>query len=337
MKTESYADFHRPAYRDVRWLETHWFGFFVPEAGIRGHLRAAFRTNLDVAFSLVAIYSQSGGVLDADFYDSQMHVPIGTARLSDFALASGLSMRGHPAPDRYSVGFHSRCGRVSVEMECEALMRPLESSEQHVGSASVAGFGAFHQPSRSDVPVGHVDQTFRVLGSLRIDDDHYEIDCISNHDHSWSPRAEWKSRCGTFDNFHFGTDLTLSTQAVENSWNKAEVTHGYVLRGAELRSIRDISVTYVRSGLRTTAVRYELTDAEGEEYEIEGLTRAAIEQDQGSNGYTVMNLCDARWNGTDGYGECMWHWDVPGELQRRVRQARKLDPNASIDSIFNGR
>src|SRR4029077_13571670 len=119
----------------------------------------------DVAFSLVAIYSQSGGVLDADFYDSQMHVPIGTARLSDFELASGLSMRGHPAPDRYSVRFRSRCGRVSVDMECEALMPPLESSEQQVRGATAAGFGAFHRPSRSDVAIGHVDQTFHVLGS----------------------------------------------------------------------------------------------------------------------------------------------------------------------------
>ena len=48
----------------------------------------------------------------------------------------------------------------------------------------------------------------------------------------------------------------------------------------------------------------------------------AIGQDQGSNGYTVMNYCRPRWGDRVGYGESMWHWDIP-RMQGLLRQARK--------------
>jgi len=219
-----YADFQRPAYRDSRWLETHYYGFYVPEHGIRAHLRAAFRLNQGVVFSLVAIYSRSGGVLDMDLWDSQMHVPLGSNRYSDFRLDSGMAFRGHPASKAVSVTFRSRCGRVSLETEHEALMPPATLDFTEV-STDAAGFASFLRPPQGDTEIGHVDQTYRVRGRLRIDDDHYDVDCVANHDHSWSPRAEFKSACGIFDNIHFGEDLTLFTMGSEETLGQTSITH----------------------------------------------------------------------------------------------------------------
>src|SRR5277367_2014750 len=176
MTDPDYRDFHRTGYRDYRWLETCWFSFFEPITGMRGHLRAAFRSNLEVAFGMVNIYSRGGGVLDMDFYDSQMHLPMGAIRYSDFALANGLSVKGHPAPSAYTVAFQSRCRRVNLLLECQALMRPADLEFTQIAGAA-AGFAAFHRSAPGDVAVGHIDQTFRVRGEVRIDDDNYKIDC----------------------------------------------------------------------------------------------------------------------------------------------------------------
>lgn len=328
-----WREFHRPAYRDWRWLETSWFGFFVPDAGLRGHLRAAFRLNQGTAFSMANIYSRGGGVLDMDFFDSQMHVPIGpTDRHCDFRLASGLEVRGRRAPMEYRVDFTSRCGRVVAGLEYEALMEPADLKVTTLDAE--AGFAAFHrQQKMSSPPTGHIDQTFRVRGSVCIDGDRYDVNCVSNRDQSWSPRSEFKSLCGTFDNIHFGEDLTVCVQAVESPVGAPRITHGYVLRGSEVRRLKSADVQYRRRGLTPTAMKHVLTDETGETYEIESTVPYAICQDQGSNGLTVMGYALPEWGDQKGYGETMWHWDIP-EMQRLIRQARKADPATSIDEVF---
>lgn len=328
-----WSDFHRPAFRDWRWLETSWFGFFVPEARMRGHLRAAFRTNQQVVFSMVNIYSRGGGVLDMDFFDSQMHVPLGTERYSNFALSSGLSYRAHPAPDRYSVTYRSRCKRVAIELEYQALMPPAGLDVTTLADGE-GGFAAFHRPAKLDAPTGHIDQTFKVTGELSLDGDRYTVDCVSNHDQSWSPRSEFNSLCGTFDNFHWGEEMTFSAQAVESPFGSPRVTHAYLLIGKELRKVRSANVVYERSGFDTKSVRYDIVDETGEEHRIEAEILHTLTQDQGSNGLTAMNYCIPKWRGKDGVGESMWHWDIP-EMQRMIREARKGDPNAAIPDILD--
>ncbi|MEQ9662754.1 MAG: hypothetical protein RLN87_09430 [Parasphingopyxis sp.] len=328
-----WSDFHRPAFRDWRWLETSWFGFFVPEVNMRGHLRAAFRTNQEVVFSMVNIYSRGGGVLDMDFFDSQMHVPLGLARYSNFSLQSGLSYRGHPAPDHYTVEYRSRCGRVALSLEYDALMPPagLDITTLEGGEG---GFAAFHRPSKQNAPTGHIDQTFKVVGELVLDGDRYDVNCVSNHDQSWSPRSEFNSMCGTFDNFHWGEEMTFSAQAVEQPFGSPRVTHAFLLMGNEVRKIRSADVSYERNGFETTRIRYDVVDETGEEHQISAEVLHTLTQDQGSNGITAMGYCIPENRGRKGMGETMWHWDIP-EMQRIVREARKGDPDASIVDIFD--
>jgi hypothetical protein len=263
-----------------------------------------------------------------------MHVPLAsTDRYSDFELTSGLSYRGHPAPDKYTVKFASRCKRVRLELEYEALMPPADLAFTTLPDGP-AGFAAFHRDSGLDVPTGHIDQTFRVRGDLWMDGEHYAVDCVSNRDQSWSPRAEFNSLAGTFDNLHFGEEMTFSAQALERPFGRATVSQAYILLGRDLRRIRRADVTYKRKGFVTESLRYEIEDETGDIHEIEADTSYAITQDQGSNGITVMHYCIPRWRGKTGVGECMWHWDIP-EMQRLVRHARKTDPSLTIDQVFD--
>ena len=51
--------FHEPRYRDVRWLETNWFSWILPEQNMRCHIRAAFRTNPNVVETLVFVFDNT--------------------------------------------------------------------------------------------------------------------------------------------------------------------------------------------------------------------------------------------------------------------------------------
>lgn len=322
------VEFHRPAYRDWRWLETCWFSCFVPERGMRLHLRAAFRSNLDVAHTMVALYSRSGGVLDMDFYDAQSHQPIGTNRYSDFTLPSGLSVKGRPVPDKYRVRFDSRCHRLSVDLDCRALMPPVGLGFTAL-PVEEKGFAAFTRAPRGDAPTGHIDQTFHITGTITLDGEAIAVDSISNHDHSWSPRAESRSGCGTFDEFHFGEDLTVLTQAVQKSPGSATVTHGYALVGGELRKLVSATAEFTQTGYRTESLKYTVIDETGETFLLTANVDSSIVQDQGSNGLTVMNLCRAQWGDKTGVAESMWHWDIP-EVQRRIRRVRAQEEHADL-------
>jgi hypothetical protein len=325
------VDFHRPAYKDWRWLETCWFSFFVPDRGMRVHLRAAFRSELGVAQTMVAIYSRSGGVLDMDFWDNQAHQPIGYNRYSDFSLPSGLSVKGMPAPEAYRVTYASKCRRVEIDVRCQALMPPLDLPSQALPS-DAPGFAAFHRQPQGDVGVGHIDQTFHVTGSLCLDGEAIAVDSISNHDHSWSPRSEFRSACGTFDEFHFGERLTLLAQTSQRRSGEASVTHAYVLVDGEVRTLRSAKASFDQEGYTTRACTYELVDEHGVEYTITADVEHAIAQDQGSNGFTVMNLCRAKWDGQVGVAESMWHWDIP-EMQRLIRSGRAESGNAELELV----
>src|SRR5215470_18581302 len=120
----SYKDFARPTYRETRWLETQWVGFWT-QAGMRIHLWTGFRINLEVATTKVFAVSQvADTILDMDYCDQQYHVPMGGARLSDFSLTSGLSSKGHPAPDAFTVAYRSPDKRLQVDVEVTSLMAP---------------------------------------------------------------------------------------------------------------------------------------------------------------------------------------------------------------------
>ncbi|WP_040841404.1 DUF7064 domain-containing protein [Nocardia brevicatena] len=153
-----------------------------------------------------------------------------------------------------------------------------------------------------------------MTGSVVIDGTEHPVDCVSNRDHSWSPRAEVGHTIGTFDLIHFGEELTLLTHTGERADGAPEVSHGYVLREGRALRLSKADVRYVREGLRITGLRYDAVDEEGTSYAITGSARASAEIDGGQNIFLVMGLFDCEWEGRTGYGEVQWH-DYISRLQ----------------------
>jgi len=326
--TRGYADFARPAYRDYRWLETHWFSATTTHERLRVHFWTGFRTNLDVAATKVYAYSATTtDVLDMDFLDTQYHLPIGAARLSDFSLASGLSVRGRPAPDHYELSYRSRCGRMRADLEYTAVMPPVELEFTRIDGGdgkdgASSGFAAFHRGGAGE-PTGHIDQTMRVTGEVELDGVIHSVDCLSSRDHSWSPRAEFRNSCGSFDELHFGAELTMLAHTAEHDGGWPMVTNAYVLRRGEVRRVAKASVTYEREGLRTTGLRYDIVDESDERYQISARTRCSAALDAGQNQYMIVGQLDALWDGRPGQGEFMWHDDVTTLQRRRADERRR--------------
>jgi hypothetical protein len=294
---------------------------------MRLHFWAGFRTNLDVATSKVfATTKVSHHILDIDFADQQYHLPMGDARLSDFRLASGLSIKGHPAPKAWTLVYRSPCGRLRADLEVTALMEPLPLGASAIAGAG-PGFSGFHHATRSDQPdirsglepAGHIDQTARVVGDVILDGIRHDVDCVAQHDHSWSPRAEYHHAEGNFDQLHFGEELSMVIQSRPVD-GEDRVTHAYVLRNGEVRQVREVAVSYAREGYGTTHVSYRVVDATGESYEITGERTTSWELDMGPNIYVAFDQFRMSWNARVGVGETQWHHEVQ-QLQRMRRLA----------------
>jgi hypothetical protein len=160
-----------------------------------------------------------------------------------------------------------------------------------------------------------------MVGEVVIDGDRQEVDGVGQHDHSWSPRMEFRHSPGNFDVFHLGEDLSLVAMASQRKDGSPEVTNAYVLNGGEPRRVREISVAYEREGFRTRKVVYRLTDATGERYVIEGEQRSGFEIDMGPNIYISFDQFDCECDGRTGLGETQWHAEIM-HLQRERRAAR---------------
>ncbi|HEX3899635.1 MAG TPA: hypothetical protein VHW74_10725 [Mycobacteriales bacterium] len=313
------AQFHQPAYRDPTWLETNWFSFLVPERNLRGHVYAVFRVNLGVVASRVVIWSGDcpRGIVDADYSDVRNHLPIPPQNLDNYSLANGLSVRMVEPLQKYEItyrGFED----MSLELVATGLMPAVESRDTKLPDGEE--FSHFHLvESHQKDSIGHLDQTMRMVGVLRLRGEEIEIDYPSNRDHSWSPRPELKHGWGNFDEGCFGDELLFHVQTrAADSLEEGNVTNGYVVRDGEVRGLRSGRGSYRMDGWITRTLRYELEDETGETYVIEGEPTNMIQQASSffPNQYGVHGLTRWSWNGRVGWGEYKWHAEV-SEMQSR--------------------
>jgi hypothetical protein len=313
------ALFHQPAYRDATWLETNWFSFLVPERNLRGHIYAAFRTNLGVVASRVVIWSSDCplGLVDADYSDVRNHLPIPPQNLDYYSLANGLTVRTVEPLQSYEIEYHGFDG-MSLELTATGLMSAVDSGDTKLATGEEFSHFHFVAAHQGDTK-GHIDQTMAMVGTLRLRGEEIAIDYPSNRDHSWSPRPELRHGWGNFDEGCFGDELIFHVQTkADESLQYGAVTNGYVVRNGQLRGLQAGKGAYEMSGYITDRLRYELEDETGETYVIEGRPTSMIRQASSffPNQYGVHGLTRWTWDGRTGWGEYKWHAEV-SEMQNR--------------------
>lgn len=302
------AYFHEPRYRDDSWTETNWFGFFVPEAQLRGSVYALFRTNLGVVRSSVLVYSsQATSVLDVDYFDDRAALSIPPGNLDHYALANGVPVRMTEPMKRWHLRFDGRFD-THFDLELEAMTPPLATQETAIEGAR-DGYAVFQRRDGAG-GTGHLDQTMWVTGEVRVRGRTHPVAFPANRDHSWSPRREWGHNiCGNFDEGHFGRELSFQVQTRNDPLEVGEVTHGYVVVRGEPRRLKAGIGTYQYDGWRITSARYDLEDETGRTYRFDGTPVSWCTDMLSGN---VANLAVVRWeaDGEVGWGDVKWHWDL---------------------------
>jgi hypothetical protein len=303
------AYFHTPDYRDPTWTETNWFGFFVPEAHMRGSVYQVFRSNLGVVRSLVLVYSQqSTSILDLDYIDDRCHVPIPPGNLDAYSLSNGVSVQMTKSMAEWRVRFDGRFD-TQFDLHLAAMMPPLAVQETKVEGGKL-GYAVFQRTEGTSMRTGHIDQTMWVSGEVKIRGRTHQVDFPSNRDHSWSPRREWGHNiCGNFDEGHFDRDFSFHVQTRNEPLDVGLVTHGYVLADGVPRRIRHGAGRYRYDGWRIIDLRYELEDESGRTYQIDG-TPVSWCQDVLSGNFASMAVVRWECDGEIGWGDLKWHWDV---------------------------
>jgi hypothetical protein len=303
------ALFHEPAYRNASWLETNWFSFLVPEHNLRGHIYGGFRTNIGVVFSQIHVWSHdSQSVLDFDYWDSQVHLPLPPCNLDHYRLANGLEVEMREPLKRYSLSYDG-FGDTHFRLEYDALMPAVDSRETKLPTG--VDFSHFHavDPSLAGT-VGHIDQTLAVSGEVVIKGKRYEVKFPTNRDHSWSPRPEHGHGRGYFDEGYFSEDYFFHVQTHNERPEEANVTNGYVFDHGELLALKAGVGRYETDGWLTRRLEYELEDERGRTHRFVGEPTATTWLPTWPNQCNIGAV--VRWtsDGDEGWGEYKWHWEV---------------------------
>ena len=305
---------HEPRYRDWNWLETNWFTFLVPEEHLCGHVRAMFHTTLGIVSSNVFAYSGHavGGptVLDMDVHEDRHAMPMPGDNLNRYVLPNGLRVEQTEPFERWHVRYDGLDGSV-FDLELRALMPPVEVSETRVEHAG-EGFGSIqrHDPD-APLAMGHIDQTMAVTGEVVIGGRRIPVDFPANRDHSWGPRREAIARfgCGNFDDGHFGEDFHFLFQTRQDSLERGEVTHGYLLDHGEILRLARGEGRYELDRHRTTALVYEVEDERGRSHRFVGEPVNTVEK-VATNSFSCNGVTRWSYAGQVGWGEYRWHWGV---------------------------
>ncbi|WP_236795213.1 hypothetical protein [Amycolatopsis sp. GM8] len=162
-----------PPTDDFYHYESFWYAFHVPDRLLSGWLYTGVRPNSGVTTGGMWIWDdRSSSPWDARFYENFTHVKF-PAEVSErrIVFPTGMSVTTRTPLRNYDVAYSDRAG-TEIGLRFEAAEPPQVTGEAPYTHA------------------GHLDQTGRVTGELRLDGEHITVDCYAMRDRSWGPRRE---------------------------------------------------------------------------------------------------------------------------------------------------
>jgi hypothetical protein len=161
-------DPQRPA-----WMETFWYGAWIPEIATSVYLYHWFRPVLGIYGGGCIVWDNTAYLpWDIPVFHYDVNRPLlAPADLRALSLDCGTRLRTVEEGRRYEMAYRS--GEVDLELAFEAVTPPTIVSGR--------GMGEFFN--------GHIDQAGRYVGRLKLGSQTHRIDCHGIRDRSWGPRV----------------------------------------------------------------------------------------------------------------------------------------------------
>lgn len=165
--------FHKWDQDNPNWIETFWYGAWIPEAATTIYIYQWFRP-------VLGIYGGGCFVWNADAY-LPWDIPVfrydvnraltAPADLRNLVLDNGASLRSVAEGQAYEIGF--KRADVDIKLRFDATSpAKVENADQMTEFFS-----------------GHIDQSGRYTGTMKLKGADYAIDCFGIRDRSWGPRV----------------------------------------------------------------------------------------------------------------------------------------------------
>lgn len=279
-------------------IETSYFGFSIPEAGINGEVYHMFHPNLRVASGGIFIFQGVKPIFQAaDCVDYRSFMPM-PARMFGETYPNGLRIDVIEPCKRYRIRFEDSAQGTKLDYETWSIM-----------------------PHAVRPTGGHFTQAMACRGSLMLQGRQYEIDGYFTRDRSWGdPRTEramplqplvWQT--GVFDETFAFHVLAADTPEYHPDWKDrypqfpAGANHlwGYVWRDGKLLGVKHVDQRTRRAadGLTPSSVDLVIEDEEGGRHEFSGEVVACLPYEPWNN--VVVHMSLARWQhqGRLGWGD----------------------------------
>lgn len=337
MITEKQLKFQTPDDVDHAWGETYWLGLYVPEANIYAWVYMVFRAGSGaVTCDVEFIDRRSREMFDARYIDIQNHLQI-PPDLQKFTLANGLSFEAK-SPREFRLDY---VGVADTELHLDLSgihepydihdpnIDPMAKSDRHQ-AIEHSGFGTAY--------AGHFDLTTRVVGTIRLRGQEYDVDCLATQDHSWGPRPERGMRPMGYVNAHFDDDYVVQSiwdfDPTKPDGQQHTFKHGYVVKRGKLIGGIDGSLTIRHQGIYPAALELTLTDNDGEVHRLSGAPSAF--NNWVPYGCTPTGHAMVRWttsSGRKGIGTSMEAFPLDTVTGDYLHEDIRLSSPTSLDPV----
>ncbi len=273
-------DYTHPLGPEENFNESMYYNFFDQASGRGGFLRMGNRANEGYAEVTLCLFLPSGEVLfnykrpeiaNNDAMDAGgMHFDVIEPLVKHHTTYEGSAVFLADPTQMADPGKAFRENprkRVSVELIHEAIGPAYGSS----GAGQQAG------EEGEGFARAHYEQHMRAAGTLRIDDDNFEIDGTGLRDHSWGPRYWQAIHSYRWLTCAFGPDLGIMVSEVTPKPDVSNRT-GIVIRDGAAERIRsfDMQSRFAEGTPFHTGMTARLTLDSGEELTVEGEVKGFI-------------------------------------------------------------
>ncbi len=285
--------FHDWDHSQPYWMETFWYGAWIPQLATTVYLYQWFRPVLGIYGGGCIVWDAHAYLpwdIPAFHYEVNRQIT-GRLDLRDLQMDNGMRLRTLEEGNRYEMSYARR--DIEVQLRFEATTPP-----EIVNSKGMSEFFA-----------GHIDQAGRYTGLLSIAGRRHEIDCHGIRDRSWGPRI-------MTDDIRMNYCHGQSQKLAFVCYSKPDAQGEQVFKGYLARDGRRLALdggtrrsVYAQQILRR--VELEIFDTEGRRIVVSGEPMNRMVYEPYPNLITWLHLMRWQVDGETIYGEEQDVWSVP--------------------------